>query len=271
MIVCPNCNHQNPDGAVQCEACYTPLPAMMSCPNCGTTVQADASFCGQCGSNLRTAASTQPVAIVSPPPLPEVSSATMPDLLPLDPLVPPDPLIAPPLPASQPSLSEPAVMLAEIPMPSPLPVVSQPVSTEAPAPIASVPVSSAPLPVEVSFAAGQGSSTQLQQQTARLLHLQTSASLELPQSLAVVHIGKPNERIPPDIDVSGFPDSEIVSRIHADIRLEGDAYYVEDVGSSNGTYVNNVALPMGNRHRLRPGDRISLGKGDKVTFLFQLA
>ncbi|MEO1186220.1 MAG: zinc ribbon domain-containing protein, partial [Cyanobacteria bacterium J06636_27] len=26
MIVCPNCNHPNPDGAVQCEACYTPLP-----------------------------------------------------------------------------------------------------------------------------------------------------------------------------------------------------------------------------------------------------
>ncbi|MFM6181062.1 MAG: zinc-ribbon domain-containing protein, partial [Dolichospermum sp.] len=26
MIVCPNCNHPNPDGAVQCEACYSPLP-----------------------------------------------------------------------------------------------------------------------------------------------------------------------------------------------------------------------------------------------------
>jgi ribosomal protein L40E len=52
MIVCPNCNHQNPDGANQCEACYTPLPATTSCPNCGATVQTDASFCGQCGFNL---------------------------------------------------------------------------------------------------------------------------------------------------------------------------------------------------------------------------
>jgi pSer/pThr/pTyr-binding forkhead associated (FHA) protein len=141
---------------------------------------------------------------------------------------------------------------------------------EIPAPVPSQPVSSAA--VNVSPVPGHGSSTtQLQQQTARLLHLQTSASLELPQSLTVVHIGKPNDRIPPDIDVSGFPDSEIVSRIHADIRLEGDAYYLEDVGSSNGTYINNVPLPMGNRHRLRPGDRIALGKGDKVTFLFQLS
>lgn len=95
--------------------------------------------------------------------------------------------------------------------------------------------------------------------------------LEIPQHLTLVHIGKPNDRIPPDVDVSGFPDSEIVSRVHADIRAEGDAFYIEDTGSSNGTYVNNLPLPLGNRHRLRTGDRISLGKGDKVSFLFQVS
>ncbi|HEY9894222.1 MAG TPA: zinc ribbon domain-containing protein, partial [Candidatus Sericytochromatia bacterium] len=83
MIVCPNCNHQNPDGAVQCEACYTPLPATMSCPNCGTTVQADASFCGQCGNDLRTAAIEQSAAIASPSLAPDASSSAMPSLLPL--------------------------------------------------------------------------------------------------------------------------------------------------------------------------------------------
>jgi pSer/pThr/pTyr-binding forkhead associated (FHA) protein len=119
--------------------------------------------------------------------------------------------------------------------------------------------------------AGGMAKTQLQIQTAKLLHVQTNTILELPQHLAVIHIGKQNDRIPPDIDVSGFPNSEIVSRIHADIRVEGDTYYVEDVGSSNGTYINNMVLPMGDRHRLRPGDRIALGKGDKVTFLFQLS
>ncbi len=256
MLVCPNCNHQNPDGAVQCEACYTPLPATMNCPNCGTTVQTDASFCGQCGYNLRTAGA-QPTASAPNPSPEEASSPPIPDLLPLDPLVPPDPLVAPPLP---------------------MPVSSPPLTFEPPDPVpvaalTPVPSESAAKPEAIAASTpGQGSSTtQLQQQTARLLHLQTSASLELPQSLTVIHIGKPNDRIPPDIDVSGFPDSEIVSRIHADIRLEGDAYYLEDVGSSNGTYINNVPLPMGNRHRLRPGDRLSLGKGDKVTFLFQLS
>jgi pSer/pThr/pTyr-binding forkhead associated (FHA) protein len=105
---------------------------------------------------------------------------------------------------------------------------------------------------------------------ACLLHVQTQTMLELPAMVPVVHIGKPNDRVPPDLDVSGFPNSEIVSRIHADIRAEADAFYLEDTGSANGTYVNNVPLPPGNRHRLRAGDRIALGKGDKVTFLFQI-
>ena len=87
--------------------------------------------------------------------------------------------------------------------------------------------------------------------------------------LQVIHIGKPNNMIPPDIDVSGFPDSDIVSRVHGDIRYEGNAFYFEDTGSSNGTYINNIPLASGNRHRLQTGDRISLGKGDKVSFVFQ--
>lgn len=247
MIVCPNCNHQNPDGAVQCEACYTPLPTTMSCPNCGATVQTDASFCGQCGFNLRVEAA--PVsASVHEPVVSEPFAAppsSIPDLVPLEPLVSPEPLIeASPPPAQPPT-----------PASTPVSVASEPIASE---------------PSALSPASAE-SKTQLQQQTARLLHVQTSTLLELPQTVSVIHIGKPNDRIPPDIDLSGFPDSEIVSRIHADIRIEGDAFYIEDVGSSNGTYINNVPLSMGNRHRLRPGDRIALGKGDKVTFLFQLS
>lgn len=128
----------------------------------------------------------------------------------------------------------------------------------------------APVPVMEKASPGtEGAQTQLQQVSARLLHIQTNTLLELPPHLSVIHIGKPNDRIPPDVDVSGFPNSDIVSRVHADLRLEGDAYFIEDVGSANGTYVNHQALLPGNRHRLRAGDRISLGKGDLVTFLFQ--
>jgi FHA domain/Double zinc ribbon len=102
-----------------------------------------------------------------------------------------------------------------------------------------------------------------------LLHLQTQTLLDLPVGKSLIHLGKPNDRIPPDVDLSGFPNTEIVSRIHAALRTEGNAHYLEDVGSANGTYINNAPLNVGIRHRLSPGDRISLGKGDKVTFIFQ--
>lgn len=237
MIVCPNCNHQNPDGAVQCEACYTPLPAMTTCPNCGAMVQTDASFCGQCGFNLRASGAvvTPAEAVLSSSPAIGANSA-LPDQVAPGQIGPLEPLIA--------SAAEPPPDL--LPMP---PLVEKPVSPRA---VASDP------------------KTQLQQQSAQLLHVQTNNTIELPSNLSVIHLGKPNDRIPPDIDVSGFPNSEIVSRIHADIRMEGDAFYIEDVGSSNGTYINNAPLSMGNRHRLRTGDRIALGKGDKVSFLFIL-
>jgi hypothetical protein len=126
------------------------------------------------------------------------------------------------------------------------------------------------LPSPVPEALPETAKTQLQILKAGLLHLQTNTLVELPSHLSVIHIGKPNSVIPPDIDVSGFPNSDIVSRVHADIRIEGDAYYIEDTGSSNGTYINNLPLPVGNKHKLRSGDRIALGKGDKVTFIFQM-
>ncbi|AFZ57759.1 FHA domain-containing protein [Anabaena cylindrica FACHB-243] len=296
MIVCPNCNHPNPDGAVQCEACYTPLPATTNCPSCGATVQADAAFCGQCGYNLHSNTAVPEPTIVG--------STIAPDMpVELPPLVSPDPmleLLQPDalglnVPAQPPALSNlPPTVVAVAPEPvqAPAPVpppeaiaLPAPEPIQAPAPVpppeAIAPPAPEPAPEPAPVVqpepepepapAPNASRTQLQQVIARLFHVQSNQEIELPQNLSVVHIGKPNDRIPPDIDVAGFSNSEIVSRIHADIRVEGDAHYIEDVGSSNGTYINNLPLLPGNRHRLRPGDRISLGKGDLVTFLFQLS
>lgn len=329
MIVCPNCNHPNPDGAVQCEACYSPLPATAKCPNCGATVQSDAAFCGQCGYNLRLHAAAVTATTVAPPAaanIPVQVSPVAPD--PIMELLKPDalgiantanppvsvnipPIAPPPVAVVQeqavyvpPIAPEPEVYIPPVVTPAPVAVVQEqavyipavpapvapepevyipPVLTPPPAPVAPEPEAYIPPPYvpqidpptipEVAPAAppAKVSNTQLQQVVARLFHVQANQEIELPQNLSVIHIGKPNDRIPPDIDVSGFANSEIVSRIHADIRIEGDACYIEDAGSSNGTYINNLPLLPGNRHRLRPGDRISLGKGDLVTFLFQLS
>ncbi|GFZ99625.1 FHA domain-containing protein [Okeania sp. KiyG1] len=268
MIVCPNCNHQNPDGATQCEACYTPLPVTTSCPNCGATVQVDAAFCGQCGFDLKASAGTEEGQVLSqtdPAVMPTIVSPVsgtdagmpsedIPDLYPPDPLVTPEPIVV----SGTPNLEKSSNINTPVPTEEPLQTINAintPVVTSPP------PTVGSPIPAK----------TQLQKQSVKLIHIRTDTDIELPVNLSVIHIGKPNDRVPPDIDVSGFPDSEVVSRSHADIRVEGDSYYIEDIGSSNGTYVNNTSLARGNRHKLRPGDRISLGKGDLVSFLFQIS
>ncbi|NJK48319.1 FHA domain-containing protein [Candidatus Gracilibacteria bacterium] len=289
MIVCPHCNHQNPDEAIQCEACYTPLPTTTNCPNCGAPVQTDATFCGQCGFNLQPEVASKvdeldeiSETIVSSnrasankqnqeeenagaptvqlmPPVPDASaiaSGSEPE---------PTPRSEPHIPASANNKAEPELDSGPLRLPD---LLSSPLSP----PQSNASVSSPTITPHSSAANSPVGSapTRLQIQTASLLHVQTQTRIELPYSISVIHIGKPNEQIPPDIDVSGFPDSEIVSRIHADIRVEGDNFYIEDTGSSNGTYINHTPLSLGNRHRLRSGDRISLGKGDKMTFIFQI-
>lgn len=281
MIVCPHCNHQNPDEAIQCEACYTPLPTTTNCPNCGAHVQTDATFCGQCGFNLQPEVASEVEEIsetivssnrASANKQKEEEEAVAPTIQSM-PHIPDAPAIAAvsePIPSAEPHLpaetgseAEPDLDSGPLKLPdlpsSPLSPPKSNASANSPTPNSSAqsyPVGSAP--------------TRLQIQTSSLLHVQTQTRIELPFSITVIHIGKPNEQIPPDIDVSGFPDSEIVSRIHADIRVEGDNFYIEDTGSSNGTYINHTPLSLGNRHRLRSGDRISLGKGDKMTFIFQV-
>lgn len=205
---------------MQCEACYTPLSTVeasvtrSNCPQCGAVVQQDATFCGQCGFNIKASFNA---------PIPETSIPTPPMAV---------------------ETGAPTVAIAP--------------------PIVSVP----PTPVTTTSPVA-GEATQIQLPSAHLVHVQTNIPLEVPSNLEVIHIGKPNDVVPPDIDISGFPNSEVVSRVHADLRAEGGLFYIEDTGSSNGTYVNHVPLPAGNRHRLRPGDRIAFGKGDKVTFIFQ--
>lgn len=111
-------------------------------------------------------------------------------------------------------------------------------------------------------------STTVQKPRPYLLHLQTAQVMELPP-ISSIFLGKPNDRHPPQLDLSNLPDADIVSRVHAEIVVEEDDYFIEDKGSSNGTFINHVPLPPGDRHHLLSGDLIAFGKEDKVTFIFK--
>lgn len=254
---------------------------MVACPNCSTPVQADASFCGQCGSDLR--------AVTSSSGSTEVSAASESSLQTQNFLVENE--------STSPSagsevgaivsgefnaggISASDFDLPDLITPDPL-LTPEPIGNDSPEEVSQSAAASQPagtLPDTESSAAPEAAAarppiatTQLQTISTRLRQVQTDTLIEIPRQLSVVRIGKPNDQTPPDIDVSGFPDSEVVSRVHANLRVEGDVYYLEDIGSSNGTYVNGLPLAVGNRHRLRLGDRIAFGKGDKVSFIFETA
>ena len=272
MIICPSCAHANPDGAVNCEACFTPLPIVknIQCPSCGATVLSDAKFCGHCGFNLSAATATNPLPDINAES--QAKNAIAPSIDPSTEVFPVTSIsstMSNSLPNAMPEDDSAANLVAnsfaEVPTIPKFTDIENLLAEEEQNPPVTTPMHE---PIAVSM--GSSAKTQLQQFAASLLHVQTNLNIEIPAHLPVVHIGKSNTVIPPDIDVSGFPDSDIVSRIHADIRAEAGSFYLEDTGSSNGTYVNNLPLPAGNRHKLRAGDRISLGKGDKVSFVFQL-
>jgi len=55
-----------------------------------------------------------------------------------------------------------------------------------------------------------------------------------------------------------------VSRKHARLVQQGDSYLLEDVGSTNGTFLNGQRLSA--PQLLKPGDRIRLGETVEVVF-----
>ena len=90
----------------------------------------------------------------------------------------------------------------------------------------------------------------------------TEREIQLPPG-EDVHLGRLDtaQDIFPDIDLT--PDGGLkggVSRRHCRIYAEDDDYYVEDLGSANGTFLNGERLTPYLPHVLREGDRLQLGR-----------
>ena len=64
----------------------------------------------------------------------------------------------------------------------------------------------------------------------------------------------------PDVDLTGVDTSRSVSRRHAKILRSGDEYHVlEEVGTVNGTYVNEQRIPTGVPVTIHNGDLVKIG------------
>lgn len=65
----------------------------------------------------------------------------------------------------------------------------------------------------------------------------------------------------PDVDLDSDDPEAKVSRRHARIMRRGEHYFIEDLGSTNGTFINRGRrLLPGDRQPLRDNDEIIVGK-----------
>jgi FHA domain len=93
-----------------------------------------------------------------------------------------------------------------------------------------------------------------------LLDMDINAQFPLPADNEIT-IGRvdPHRGIRPDIDLSKFDPAARISRRHARITSRGGQFYLEDLGSANGTTVNG-------RTRLNPQEPYPLVNGDVLKF-----
>ncbi len=267
MVTCPQCGSQQPDGAAFCDQCgaalggiaptppvAAPFPAPAAgptvCPSCRAPVIPGEAFCNNCGAPLNPAAPGPapsppipppiPAGPVPPLPTPGVGGQTCPQCgAPVEPgsafcdmcgarltAAPPSPPVYPPGPA-------PGYPPTPVPPPATYPPPYPPVYPTAGA------------------------------VSGKLVVQGTNAVLPFPPGKSEILIGRedPVSNIFPDIDLTPHGGDEGgVSRRHARIFAQGNQIFIEDLNSTNYTYVNQQKLTPGQPHPLKDGDELRLGK-----------
>ncbi len=91
-----------------------------------------------------------------------------------------------------------------------------------------------------------------------LMDMDVDAQFPLPADNEIT-VGRvdPHRGIRPDIDLSKFDPASRVSRRHARVTSRGSQFYIEDLGSANGTIING-------RTRLKPQEPYPLVNGDVI-------
>ncbi len=95
------------------------------------------------------------------------------------------------------------------------------------------------------------------------------AAWEMPVAKNPLLFGRasPQEGYRPDFDMSFYDPEGYVSRRHGQIIKARNGYFLVDLGSSNGTLVNERLLPAHKPCLLRNGDKVTIGE---VVFQFLL-
>ena len=281
-MICPSCGAGNVPGEAFCDFCGSPLEAPVPaaqavpelepvsreaelevatepaaptteaapvgpapvaagapvCPACGAAVSADEAFCAACGASLA-------LPPIPPEPVPEAEPEPVAEAAPIEPAPPPPPapVAAPVCPACGAEIEAgdafcSACGYAFRAAPAPAPVVE----------VAAGPAVAGPAPIGPAPAG------------ARLVIAASGAEIPLPVGGEIL-VGRedPVSGIYPQVDLTPHGGEEGgVSRQHARIIVEGGIYFVEDLDSTNFTFVN--------KQKLAPKTRQPVGDGAEIRF-----
>jgi hypothetical protein len=217
MITCQRCQTENLDGSQYCDECGAALS--------GTQQQ-------QQGARRPTAGDGHNAPVSAPSPEPAAFAAPQPE---------PSAFDAPAPERVRGAVEAPVVANSQAGSPARASLLGQ---------------TSSPRKVEESVSR-RGSSAS--PHAKLVIHRGRSVGKEFPLSEEESHIGRwdADGGIFPDVDLDSDDPEAKVSRRHARITRRGGQYYIEDLGSTNGTFVNRG-------RRLLPGDRQGLRDGDEV-------
>lgn len=200
---------------------------MVRCHNCGTENLDGSEYCDECGMRLSEKRPST-ADLMRPPGSPSFASST----------ATPRPAV-PAAPQSDQTLQMSSTGQTNAP----------PMPTSGPSP-------AVPAPAPPSRASGPGVARLIIERGGRI-------GKEFAVAGGETNIGRwdADGGIFPDVDLDQDDPEAKVSRRHARIIREGQQFFIEDLGSTNGTFINRGRrLLPGNRHPLNNGDEIIVGK-----------
>jgi hypothetical protein len=249
---------------------------MLKCPYCHFDNEDGALFCEQCKSDLTGVEAVVPVA-AEPVAEPVADVVPLAESVPLAPMAEAAPIegemvvaeavvaeaevvpvaLAEPEPAPAPPPPAPA---AAPPPPPPAPVAAAP---PPPAPPPPAPVQAAPPPAPAPAPAApsaDGSALPDNAQPRLVVIRGQKRAVEYPIYEGQNYIGRADEK-PVDIDLEDQepPDRIWSSRQHALIMFENGRLTLEDLNSSNGTFLNRAKIYPGQPQPLKVNDVIQIG------------
>jgi predicted amidophosphoribosyltransferase len=243
------------------------------CPTCGAAIQAGDTFCANCGAALGEAIAQEEVAPIEPI-IQEIE----------------EPIVPETVTEEEPIVEE--IVVEEEPIIEEIVVEEEPLAQEIIEPELAeeelhCQVCGAGVQPGQAFCASCGAALQVEEAEPEPAPVQAPVApapaaaagpyLEVVDTRAQIPlveqpellIGRTDQvsGVYPDIDLTPHGGDEGgVSRRHAKLIHEGNAWFIMDLDSTNGTYVNGTELTPKTRAPLNSGDQLSLGEIEVVFY-----